>query len=64
MDFSCLYASSQWCCIVFVCYGNILLHVLQLVDFKALASTGFYRYSMAIMKANDPTCILALDFRK
>ena len=39
--------------------GNILLHVLQLVDFKAWTTTGFYSYSMAIMKANDPTCILA-----
>ena len=61
MDFSCLYASSSS---LYCLYGNILLHVLQLVDFKALASTGFYRYSMAIMKANDPTCILAWDFGK
>ena len=56
MDFGCLYASGLWCCIV---CGNILLHMLRLVDFKALATTGFYSYSMAIMKANDPTCILA-----
>ena len=41
-----------------------LLHMLQLVDFKAWGSTGFYSYSMAIIKANDPTCILAWDFRK
>ena len=40
-------------------YGNILLHVLKLLDFKAWASTKFYNYSTAIMKANDPTCILA-----
>ena len=38
MDFGWLYASSLGC---IVCYGNILLHVLQLVDFKALATTGF-----------------------
>ena len=56
MDFSWLYASSLGC-LVYV--GNILLYVLQLVDFKALATTGFYSYSMAIMKTNDPTCILA-----
>ena len=50
--------------VVLFVFGNILLHVLQLVDFKAWATTGFYSYSMAIMKTNDPTCILALDFRK
>ena len=43
--------------VLFVC--KTLLHVLQLVDFKALATTGFYSYSMAIIKTNDPTCILA-----
>ena len=32
MDFSCLYASSSS---LYCLYGNILLHALQLVDFKA-----------------------------
>ena len=50
--------------VVLFVFGNILLHVLQLVDFKAWTTTGFYSYSMAIMKANDPTCILAWDFGK
>ena len=61
MDFSWLYASSSS---LFSVIGNILLYVLQLVDFKAWGSTGFYSYSMAIMKTNDPTCILAWDFGK